>query len=87
MPSAITITNIKTFVVQPTRERLVVVKVETSEPGLFGLGCATFTQRAFAVQAMLDRHLTPLLLGRDVSRIEDIWQTTRANGWAPIQIT
>jgi len=81
MPSAITITKIKTFVVQPTRERLVVVKIETSEPGLFGLGCATFTQRCFAVQAMLDRHLTPLLLGRDVSRIEDIWQTARANGY------
>ncbi len=77
----ITITDIKTFVTQPTRERLVVVKVETSEAGLFGLGCATFTQRAFAVQAMLDRHLKPLLLARDVSRIEDIWQTARANGY------
>ncbi len=81
MPAAITITKLKTFVVQPTRERLVVVKIETSEPGLYGLGCATFTQRAFAVQAMLDRHLAPLLIGRDVSRIEDIWQTARANGY------
>src|SRR6185436_12970963 len=53
----ITITDIKTFVTQPARERLVVVKVETSEAGLFGLGCATFTQRAFAVETMLNRHL------------------------------
>jgi mannonate dehydratase len=81
MPPAITIRDVKTFVTQPVRERLVVVKVETSEPGLFGLGCATFTQRAFAVQAMLERHLAPLLVGRDVSRIEDIWQTARANGY------
>ncbi len=81
MAAVITITDIKTFVVQPVRERLVVVKIETSEPGLFGLGCATFTQRAFAVQAMLDRHLKALLVGRDVSRIEDIWQTARANGY------
>jgi mannonate dehydratase len=81
MPAAITITDVKTFVTQPVRERLVVVKVETSEPGLFGLGCATFTQRAHAVQAMLDRHLKALLIGRDVSRIEDIWQTARANGY------
>jgi mannonate dehydratase len=81
MPAVITITNIETFVVQPTRDRLVVVKVQTSEPGLFGLGCATFTQRAFAVQAMLDRHLKALLVGRDVSRIEDIWQMARANGY------
>jgi mannonate dehydratase len=77
----ITIRDIKTYLTQPTRERLVVVKVETSEPGLFGLGCATFTQRAFAVQAALERHLKPLLLGRDVSRIEDIWQMARVNGY------
>ncbi len=77
----ITISDVKTFVTQPGTERLVVVKVETSEPGLYGLGCATFTQRAFAVQAALDRHLRPLLLGRDVSRIEDIWQTARVNGY------
>jgi mannonate dehydratase len=81
MPAVITITDIKTFIVQPVRERLLVVKIETSEPGLFGLGCATFTQRAHSVQAMLDRHLKALLIGRDVSRIEDIWQTARANGY------
>ena len=81
MPAAITITDIKTFVVQPVRERLVVVKVETSEAGLFGLGCATFTQRAHAVHAMLERHLKALLIGRDVGNIEDIWQTARANGY------
>ncbi len=81
MPAPITITDIKTFVTQPVRERLVVVKVETSEAGLFGLGCATFTQRAHAVHAMLERHLKALLIGRDVSRIEDIWQTARANGY------
>jgi mannonate dehydratase len=81
MPAAITITDIETFLTQPTSERLVVVKVQTSEPGLYGLGCATFTQRAFAVQAALDRHLRPLLLGRDVSRIEDIWHTARVNGY------
>jgi len=77
----ITIQDVRTWITQPERERLVVVKVITSEPGLFGLGCATFTQRAHAVQAMLERHLKPLLIGRDVSRIEDIWQTARVNGY------
>ncbi len=81
MTLPITITDVKTFVIQPARERLVVVKVVTSEAGLYGLGCATFTQRAFAVQALLDRHLKPFLLGRDVSRIEDIWQMARVNGY------
>lgn len=77
----ITIQDLRTWITQPERERLVVVQVVTSEPGLCGLGCATFTQRAHAVQAMLDRHLKPLLIGRDVSRIEDIWQMARVNGY------
>ncbi|HEY1532629.1 MAG TPA: enolase C-terminal domain-like protein [Polyangiaceae bacterium] len=77
----LTIQDLRTWITQPERERLVVVKVVTSEPGLYGLGCATFTQRAHAVQAMLDRHLKPLLIGRDVSRIEDIWQMARVNGY------
>jgi mannonate dehydratase len=33
----------------------VVVKVLTSEPGLVGFGCATFTQRALVVAAATGR--------------------------------
>ncbi len=44
--SPLKITDIKTILTAPARIRLVVVKVTTSEPGLYGLGCATFTQRA-----------------------------------------
>jgi mannonate dehydratase len=47
------------------QSRLVIVKVLTTEPGLYGLGCATFTQRVFAVAA-IERHLKPFLIGRDV---------------------
>ncbi|HPM82425.1 MAG TPA: hypothetical protein PLF81_17080 [Candidatus Anammoximicrobium sp.] len=32
------ITNVKAILTQPDTARLVVVKVETSEPGLYGLG-------------------------------------------------
>src|SRR5262245_11469856 len=81
MPEPITIADVKTWVTQPARERLLVVKVLTSEAGLYGLGCATFTQRVFAVQALIERHLRAFLIGRDVSRIEDIWQMARVNGY------
>jgi mannonate dehydratase len=70
------IRDIKTILTAPNRIRLVVVKVETSEPGLVGWGCATFTQRALAVVTAIDKYLRPFLAGRDVNEIEDIWQSS-----------
>ena len=70
------ITNIKTIMTAPNRIRLVVVKVETSEPGLVGWGCATFTQRALVVKTAIDEYLKPFLIGRNVDEIEDIWQSS-----------
>ena len=70
------IRDIKTILTAPNRIRLVVVKVETTEPGLVGWGCATFTQRALVVQTALDEYLKPFLIGRNVDEIEDIWQSS-----------
>ena len=50
------IKNVKAIATAPDGINLVVVKVETSEPGLYGLGCATFTQRAVAVVAAINGH-------------------------------
>jgi mannonate dehydratase len=72
----VTIRDIKTILTAPNRIRLVVVKVETSEPGLVGWGCATFTQRALVVQTALNEYLKPFLIGRNVDEIEDIWQAS-----------
>ncbi|MBM2622397.1 starvation-sensing protein RspA [Actinoplanes sp. LDG1-06] len=73
--NAPTITGVRAVVTAPEGVNLVVVRIDTSEPGLYGLGCATFHQRYAAVVAALDTHVTPLLLGRDVSRIADIHRT------------
>jgi len=69
------ITDVKTILTAPANIRLVVVKVETNEPGLFGLGCATFTQRARVVETAVDKYLKPFLIGKDPLQIEDIWQS------------
>lgn len=81
MSSAIRIRDIKTILTQPAQSRLVIVKVITTEPGLYGLGCATFTQRVFAVQAVIERHLKPFLIGREVDRIEENWQMAMVHGY------
>ncbi|GGQ58714.1 D-mannonate dehydratase ManD [Streptomyces asoensis] len=46
----------------------------TTEDGVTGLGDATLNGRELAVQAYLDAHVIPLILGGDASRIEDTWQ-------------
>lgn len=75
------IREVRTLLVQPDNRVLVLVKVTTSEPGLHGWGCATFTQRFHAVAAAVDRHLAPLLVGRDAGAIEDLWQLMNVNGY------
>lgn len=46
----------------------------TTDEGVYGLGDATLNGRELAVVSYLEDHVVPLLIGRDPSRIEDIWQ-------------
>lgn len=75
------ITDVKIILTSPNGIRLVVVKVMTSEPGLYGIGCATFTQRAYVVATALEKYLKPFLMGRDVDEIEDIWQASYVSSY------
>jgi len=68
------IKDVKVILTAPNGIRLVVVKVLTSEPGLYSLGCATFTQRPVAVA--VEKYLRPFVVGKDPDRIEDIYQSS-----------
>lgn len=75
------ITDIQSFLTAPAGSRLIVVKVLTDEPGLYGLGCATFTQRARVVQTAIDQYLKPFLIGKDPLRIEDVWASSYVSSY------
>jgi mannonate dehydratase len=77
----IKITKVKAIATAPSGVALVVVKVETSEPGLFGLGCATFQQRPHAVVTAVDKYLDDFCRGKSVHNIEDIWQTAYVSSY------
>lgn len=81
MAKPITIQDVQVILTQPQGSRLVIVKVITSEPGLYGLGCATFTQRFHAVVAAIEHHLKPFVIGRDVARIEELYRMATVHSY------
>ncbi len=58
----------------PQGVRLTVVKVTTDQAGLYGYGCATYTQRADLVKPAVEKYIRPFLIGKPADRIEDTWQ-------------
>ncbi len=77
----IAIRDVRVILTAPMGRNLLVVKVETSEPGLYGWGCGTFTQRYQAVRSAVVDHLRPLVLGRDAGRVEELWRLMMFNGY------
>ena len=75
------ITKVRTFVTAPQGMPYLIVRVETSEPGLYGLGCASDPQRPLAVRALLDEYLGPLVVGRSVTDIEDVHRLMLNSGY------
>ena len=78
---SVQITGLRVFLTAPDQQNLVIVRMETNQPGLYGLGCGSFAYRARAVRQILEDELCPLLQGRDASRIEDIWQLVNVNAY------
>lgn len=75
----IKITKVKIIHTYPNGTGYGVVKVETSEPGLWGIGCATGIRRYATLTAAVEEYLDPLLRGKDPDNIEDIWQTVNVS--------
>jgi mannonate dehydratase len=83
------IVDVRVIVTCPDRN-YVLVKILTSEPGLYGVGDATLNGRELAVAEDLKEHIAPLLIGRDPEQIEDTWQYLyRGPYWrgGPVQMT
>src|SRR6202789_925692 len=60
----VTIRSVKAIGTAPQGANLVIVKVETSEPGLYGVGCATFTQRAEVIVTAINNYMPDFCRGR-----------------------
>src|ERR1035438_6747204 len=69
------ITNVKVIATAPSSSNWTIVKVETSEPGLYGLGSATHQEIPQAAQAYIETRLKPFVVGKNCDEIEDIWQS------------
>lgn len=75
------IRDVRVICTAPEGINLTVVRVDTSEPGLYGLGCATFAYRHLVVKCLVEEYLRPLLTGRPVENIEDLWHMMNQNGY------
>ncbi len=77
----VSIKDIRVICTAPEGINLTAVRIDTSEPGLYGLGCATFAYRHLVVKCLVEEYLKPLLTGRPVENIEDLWHLVHQNGY------
>src|SRR5947208_16250494 len=61
--ATVKIRDIKTILAAPNGIRLVIVKLETTQPRLEGCGPAPFTPHALGVQTAVERDLKPVPIG------------------------
>jgi mannonate dehydratase len=59
----------------------VIVKVETDQPGLYGIGSASDWYQGDTVVAAVEQSLGPRLIGREAANIEDIWQSSHTSSY------
>ncbi|CAI8040423.1 D-galactonate dehydratase family member SeV_A0456, partial [Geodia barretti] len=79
--STVTIRDIKVILTEPDGIRLVIVKVETSEPGPLRGRMRHLHAATLPVKVAVENYLRPFLIGRNVSDIEDIWQSSYVSSY------
>ena len=57
------------------------VKIITSEPGLYGLGSASYDYQTHTVIAAIEKEMGPFWIGKDPDRIEDLWQSSNVRSY------
>ncbi|CAI8040424.1 D-galactonate dehydratase family member CLOBOL_02770, partial [Geodia barretti] len=77
----VTIRDIKVILTEPDGIRLVIVKVETSEPGPLRGRMRHLHAATLPVKVAVENYLRPFLIGRNVSDIEDIWQSSYVSSY------
>ena len=77
----IKIRDVKTILTEPDGIQLVIVKILTTEPDLYGVGCAPFTQRPNAVFSSIEDYLKPFIIDKNVTDIEDIWHSSYVSSY------
>ena len=79
--NSLTIKNVKVIECNPNGKNLLTLKIETSDPSIYGLGCGTFHQRHLVVKTAIEEYLKPFLIGKDPSNIEDLWHSAHTSGY------
>lgn len=70
----IKIIGVRIIETAPIGANLLIVRIDTNQPGLYGYGCATFTQRHKAVAAAVMEYFPSILIGRDALNRQEVWQ-------------
>ncbi len=82
------IIDARVIVTCPVKQPFVFLKLVTDK-GVYGIGEGTKNGRELAVATLLEKHIAPMLIGRDPGAIEDIWKLLyRGAYWrgGPIQM-
>ena len=80
--SPITIRAARVITTSPQgRYQWAFLKLETSEPGLYGIGSASNLFHCAAIATAIEKTYAPFWIGKNPDRIEDLWQATNVRSY------